>query len=52
MKNWGPCNEHLTHVASMPGFVSGRARQRRHGKTADDPRPLLSDFVRFSFLDG
>lgn len=52
MKNHGPWKKRLADVAWTVGFVSWRARRALQGKTDDDPPHLLSDFVRFNFLDG
>jgi N-acetylglucosaminyl-diphospho-decaprenol L-rhamnosyltransferase len=52
MKNHGPWKKHLADVAWTLGFVSWRARRRFQGQTDDDPPNLLSDFVRFNFLNG
>ena len=51
MKNYGPWKTHLADVAWTMGFLSWRARRRFQGKTDDDPPHLLSDFVRFNFLE-
>ena len=51
MKNYGPWKTHLADVAWTLGFLSWRARRRFQGKTDDDPPHLLSDFVRFNFLE-
>jgi N-acetylglucosaminyl-diphospho-decaprenol L-rhamnosyltransferase len=52
MKNHGPWKKRVADVAWTLGFVSWRARRRLQGKTDDDPPHLLSDFVRFNFLNG
>jgi hypothetical protein len=52
MKNYGPVKKRLADVAWTLGFVSWRARRRLQGKVDDDPPHLLSDFVRFNFLNG
>jgi hypothetical protein len=52
MKNHGPWRKHLADVAWTLGFVSWRARRRVQELTDDDPPHLLSDFVRFNFLNG
>lgn len=52
MKNYGPLKKRLADVAWTVGFVAWRARRRLQGKTDDDPPHLLSDFVRFNFLNG
>jgi N-acetylglucosaminyl-diphospho-decaprenol L-rhamnosyltransferase len=52
MKNHGPWKTHIADVAWTLGFLSWRARRRLQGKTDDDPPYLLSDFVRFNFLNG
>jgi N-acetylglucosaminyl-diphospho-decaprenol L-rhamnosyltransferase len=52
MKNHGPWKTRLADVAWTLGHMSWRARRRLQGKTDDDPPYLLSDFVRFNFLDG
>jgi GT2 family glycosyltransferase len=52
MKNHGPWKKRMADVAWTLGFVSWRARRRLQGKTDDDPPHLLSDFVRFNFLNG
>lgn len=52
MKNHGPWRKRLADLAWTLGFVSWRARRHFQGKTDDDPPHLLSDFVRFNFLDG
>jgi N-acetylglucosaminyl-diphospho-decaprenol L-rhamnosyltransferase len=51
-KNYGPLTKHMADVAWTVGFVSWRARRKLQGKTDDDPPHLLSDFVRFNFLNG
>jgi N-acetylglucosaminyl-diphospho-decaprenol L-rhamnosyltransferase len=52
MKNHGPLKTHMADVAWTVGHLSWRARRRLQGKTDDDPPHLLSDFVRFNFLNG
>jgi N-acetylglucosaminyl-diphospho-decaprenol L-rhamnosyltransferase len=52
MKNHGPWKKRMADVAWTLGFVSWRARRGLQGKTDDDPPHLLSDFVRFNFLNG
>jgi GT2 family glycosyltransferase len=52
MKNHGPWKTRLADVAWTLGHVSWRARRRLQGKADDDPPHLLSDFVRFNFLEG
>ena len=52
MKNHGPVKTRLADVAWTVGFISWRARRALQGKTDDDPPHLLSDFVRFNFLNG
>jgi len=52
MKNYGPLKTHMADVAWTLGFMTWRARRRFQGKTDDDPPHLLSDFVRFNFLNG
>jgi GT2 family glycosyltransferase len=52
MKNHGPLKTHMADVAWTLGHLSWRARRRLQGKTDDDPPHLLSDFVRFNFLNG
>jgi GT2 family glycosyltransferase len=51
MKNYGPVKKHLADLAWTVGFASWRARRRLQGKSDDDPPHLLSDFVRFNFLN-
>jgi GT2 family glycosyltransferase len=52
MKNHGPWKTRVADVAWTLGYVSWRARRRLQGKADDDPPHLLSDFVRFNFLNG
>lgn len=52
MKNHGPFKKRLADVAWTLGHVSWRMRRRIQGKADDDPPHLLSDFVRFNFLNG
>jgi GT2 family glycosyltransferase len=52
MKNYGPVKKAVADVAWTLGFASWRLRRRFQGKTDDDPPCLLSDFVRFNFLNG
>lgn len=52
MKNHGPWKKRVADVAWTLGYLSWRARRRFQGKTDDDPPHLLSDFVRFNFLNG
>jgi hypothetical protein len=52
MKNHGPWKTHIADLAWTLGFLSWRARRPLQGKTDDDPPYLLSDFVRFNFLNG
>ncbi len=52
MKNHGPWKTRLADLAWTLGFVSWRARRKLQGKDDNDPPHLLSDFVRFNFLNG
>jgi hypothetical protein len=52
MKNHGPLKTHMADVAWTLGHLSWRARRRLQGKADDDPPHLLTDFVRFNFLNG
>jgi N-acetylglucosaminyl-diphospho-decaprenol L-rhamnosyltransferase len=52
MKNHGPLKTHIADVAWTLGHISWRARRGLQGKADDDPPHLLSDFVRFNFLNG
>jgi N-acetylglucosaminyl-diphospho-decaprenol L-rhamnosyltransferase len=51
MKNHGLWRTRLADLAWTLGHVSWRARRRLQGKADDDPPHLLSDFVRFNFLE-